>query len=66
MKWYKIVEEKGGEELKKGEDWEKNKGSTTWSSAATEIKFDIGFDVLLRDIVLTDILLREVHSSDVL
>ena len=26
-----------------------NKGSTTWSSAATDIEFDIGYDILLKD-----------------
>ena len=27
----------------------KNKGSTTWSSAATDIEFDIGYDILFKD-----------------
>ena len=47
-----------------------NKGSTTWSSAATDIDFYIGYDILfgivLTDIVLTDVLSRDVDSRDVI
>ena len=42
-----------------------NKGSTTWSKAATDINFDIGYNVLLRDIILTNVLSKDVYSRDV-
>ena len=42
-----------------------NKGSTTWSKAATGINFYIGYNILLRDMALTEALSRDVYSRDV-